>query len=1512
MPDTQTSPDSAVTEKKARKLPRWLWWALGGGAVGVLLIAAAWFLVGPKVWTDGGTIRIADRETKVRDVIWTRPQPLEGFSSDEQVYEPSISPDGTELYFVRGKAGRQARIFVSLRRHNAWTKPVPVDAVNGPFDALGPRVSPDGRFLLFYSDRPGGLGGYDIWAAPRTSSGWGKPFNLGPSVNSEFNEFNPDPTPDGRHLVFATNRTAARREQKEAWRSTIRETVSSNYDLWIADADQAAQALANVQAMAAPTTEPAPATRPTTAPATQPAEEPAPPSMLAFHPAHEIAGINTDYTEGASCMSPAGDFLYFASNRPGGAGKFDIYRCRAHGDQFGPAENVGPPINSAENEADPALAYNGFRMVFSSDRPGADGRYHLLISDSREVYPEHQGRPLPHLGWSWWLLIGSLLVLIPLLMFLRGWEDHRLSILQRCLILSLLVHAIITFILSFVVVTQKVTQYVRREMQMEVAVSLKEAAGAEESLAIRSQAGGGGNDLPVSPPASANLQAARAESEIVPSPAPAQVDVPAGARVPASAMTIGVAAPASAAPQRDPVAAKAAATASEVLDVKLPAMQPVSQPEAAPRMQIAGPQIGKATDSSMSVPGPQSVERGTLPVAAAKSSELADVPAAPASGAQFASATDSIKAAAAASPTGAVETAAPRASTGRLADAEAAVKATGAAGPMLARAATDSPAGPTHADAGLNLGVPKAAPTSSGSLMDAQILPQSRGVLLASAAAPGAGNPAAGIQGPQVGSASSGAGPVAAAEPSSRRGSSADAIAQAPLQASANLGPAGAGPGRIEVNAAPARGTSTAMDLAVAPVRDTAGLAGNHGTELGGGRAMAQAGAAIQGPQVSMSPVGSNSARAQAAEPALAASGAIAGGPTTRPIELAAGGATAAGGPPQLEIKGRATGGPSTGSSAKLAVANVAGSPIAGSAMKSAAQPDVKVDGGTEGRATLAGLAPAPGAKLAEKPASSASGQGSVAASILKQSDVAGESPGGATRFLDANLPPASSGQSSSLASSLAPARIGMAVAPLQGTASAPAPTGEIAGPRVTGPGMIVGAKVQAAEKAPQVATASGAVAASAPLSGESRTAGAPSGIELKSVPLQASAKSAREIKGIAPDDLHGAPAQLASAQITPDLDVGPLGNLHGPGNSNAPETPFMRAPAQRKPLLEEFGGTKQSEDAVARALAYLARMQEPDGRWTRVDDDQVGVRRPQSHHDMACTGFAVLAFLAQNHTPDKPGPYRDTVSRAIDFLIAQQDDDGDLRGPERFRGGGSDAANMYDQGIATYALAECAIMTHDPRIIDAATKGARFIVAAQNRESGGWRYSPNEFGDSSVFGWQIMALHSAEQVGFEIPPQTIDGAKRYIESCAEGKGGLLAGYQPHTGATPAMTAELVFCRMLLDMPLDDDGIDEVTRFLARDPPDPRNANLYYWYYASLSMLHMRNPLWKDWNILTRESLIRTQRRNGSWGNDNQWGARGGRIFTTAIATLTLEVYYRYLPLRKPPETQEHAGPPIQ
>ena len=281
---------------------------------------------------------------------------------------------------------------------------------------------------------------------------------------------------------------------------------------------------------------------------------------LGFRNAVEVPGVNTPYAEGASCMSPAGDFLYFASDRPGGYGKFDIYRCRVGTDgKFGPVENLGPPINTPDNETDPQLALNGFRLYFSSDRaravrsvpgdgPGGvsgvsgvsggaaavgDGRYALLQSDSREVYSLRPGHPLPHLGWSGLLLALSLLALIPLVMFMRKWDDQRLSLIQKCLLVSLLIHVLITLGLSMHESRRTCIHYVRQEQGLEPPVDLtltlngpagRGDAGGDVTAAVRQQSS---NDLPtaIAPPAAATPQVLPGAEALEP-PAGVAVNVP--------------------------------------------------------------------------------------------------------------------------------------------------------------------------------------------------------------------------------------------------------------------------------------------------------------------------------------------------------------------------------------------------------------------------------------------------------------------------------------------------------------------------------------------------------------------------------------------------------------------------------------------------------------------------------------------------------------------------------------------------------------------------------------------------------------------------------------------------------------------------------------------------------------------------------------------------------------------------------------------------------------------------
>jgi prenyltransferase beta subunit len=225
----------------------------------------------------------------------------------------------------------------------------------------------------------------------------------------------------------------------------------------------------------------------------------------------------------------------------------------------------------------------------------------------------------------------------------------------------------------------------------------------------------------------------------------------------------------------------------------------------------------------------------------------------------------------------------------------------------------------------------------------------------------------------------------------------------------------------------------------------------------------------------------------------------------------------------------------------------------------------------------------------------------------------------------------------------------------------------------------------------------------------------------------------------------------------------------------------------------------------------------------------------------------------------------------------------------------------MYDHAMGAIAVSEAAYMTSDARYQAVALKAADFIVAAQREETGGWQYAPGEFGDTSVTGWCLMALHSAERVGYPIPPRTSQAAMKWLERVTAPGDSLLAGYQNRSPATPSMTAKNVFCRILLGDVLSPRAVKEASDFIASMPPGTGDADYYYWYYASLSLMQLQNDGWTRWNLRLRDYLLRSQRRDGdgagSWDADGKWTDRGGRVYCTAMATLTLEVYYRYLPM---------------
>ncbi len=333
------------------------------------------------------------------------------------------------------------------------------------------------------------------------------------------------------------------------------------------------------------------------------------------------------------------------------------------------------------------------------------------------------------------------------------------------------------------------------------------------------------------------------------------------------------------------------------------------------------------------------------------------------------------------------------------------------------------------------------------------------------------------------------------------------------------------------------------------------------------------------------------------------------------------------------------------------------------------------------------------------------------------------------------------------------------------------------------------------------------------------------------------------------------------------------------------------RSGDSRGRLLSERGGTPGSEEAVVRGLAWLAAHQRNDGSWRFNHQEGVCQNRCADPGTEASTagaaGLVLLPFLGAGHTPEQ-GEYSETVRRGIYYLQSRM-----LSTPN---GGDLREGTMYAQGIAAIALCEAYAMTHDESMRPVAQQAVDFICYAQHPK-GGWRYEPGQPGDMTVTGWQLMALKSAQMAGLRVPPQVLERAKQFLDTMHTGGGACYGYLSPGRENTP--TAVGLLSRMYMGWSQGDPRLARGVDFLAR--AGPSRDDVYFNYYATQVLHHYEGSHWDRWNGKLRDYLIQTQSRagheDGSWYFVNYHATTGGRLYTTAMCVMILEVYYRYMPL---------------
>jgi hypothetical protein len=440
-----------------------------------------------------------------------------------------------------------------------------------------------------------------------------------------------------------------------------------------------------------------------------------------------------------------------------------------------------------------------------------------------------------------------------------------------------------------------------------------------------------------------------------------------------------------------------------------------------------------------------------------------------------------------------------------------------------------------------------------------------------------------------------------------------------------------------------------------------------------------------------------------------------------------------------------------------------------------------------------------------------------------------------------------------------------------------------------------------AAERAPLVAASGGDTTALAPAP-QTFTRGAAAA----PAPQRASGSANTTIENADTD----APAPLAFAAAPAPAPERDSVAAHGALDATPYRTRFGSA---KDEALREHGGTAATEAAVARGLDYLVSIQRRDGSWCdprEVSDKYglVGVGR---------TGLCVLAFLGAGHTPQSNTQHSAVVARAIAWLSAQQLPSGHF--------GHSDA---YSHGIATYALAEAFALTRDEALRAPIERAVAHVLANQRtsgggKNRGGWSYYGDdgpyfdEYARTSITSWQVMALESARLGGIAVPDAAFENAKRFLLAAwDEELGAFRYSHDPSRLSSnwptlPASTPAAMFALSLLGEDLASARYDDARQYvLTRATPQYRyrgddafvlrgQGNVYFSYYATLAMFRAGGGAWSEWNASLQPLFLESQRADGAWGPLSSYADYAGdderdAAYSTAMAVLCLEVYYRY------------------
>ncbi len=315
------------------------------------------------------------------------------------------------------------------------------------------------------------------------------------------------------------------------------------------------------------------------------------------------------------------------------------------------------------------------------------------------------------------------------------------------------------------------------------------------------------------------------------------------------------------------------------------------------------------------------------------------------------------------------------------------------------------------------------------------------------------------------------------------------------------------------------------------------------------------------------------------------------------------------------------------------------------------------------------------------------------------------------------------------------------------------------------------------------------------------------------------------------------------------------------------------------RPLVRRGGCGTKTNNPIKGGLTWLKSQQRSQPRAKGGGSNGYW----QDSEDWAApgtTGLVLLSYQGAGHSY-RVGPYREVCKKALRWLCTQQGKDGRISG----RGGDP----MYNHVLATLALTESYVHTRSPLLKGFTLRAQAYLLKAQDDKTGTWRHTQREGGnDIDITVWGLLALKSAKESGLQIPG--LDAARKRLARAIE--------QRAPPEKDPLALGTTILSRTMSGVDRSDVALRRLADQLVKCAP--KDASPQARLIASIALFKMGGDYWKRWSLSLRAALVPKQqgkkndKLTGSWNPDGHSGHAAGRVYTTALHTMSLQVYYRY------------------